>query len=325
MEMDMSKHRVLEKLRGSDDFVSGESISEILGISRAAVWKNVKLLRQEGYVISSKTNRGYKLEAEPDILETEKIAAAANCVIAGIHCCASVDSTNNELKKMALEGAAEGTVLIADHQTAGRGRFGRSFVSPKSRGIYMSILLKPESVADIAGLTCMTAVAICKAIKKVIDVEPDIKWPNDVLLGGKKVCGILTELSAEGESGEIRYVVVGIGVNVNHRTEDFPKELRDIAGSLYMTGGETVDRNVLAGQLISSVLNMYMNINTERSEYMDEYRRRCVTLGKTVEFYMENRSFMGEVKEIEEDGALVVRLEDGQRHVIRFGEVSIVN
>ena len=189
----------------------------------------------------------------------------------------------------------------------------------------MSILLRPESAEDVAGLTCMTAVAVCRAVEGCSNLEPEIKWTNDVLLGGKKICGILTELSSEGESGEIRYVIIGIGVNINHEQVDFPEGLRSIAGSLYMAQGQPVDRNRIAAELIDNVLDMYKNIREKRSEYMQEYRKRCVTLGKTVEFTRDNKPIEAVAEGIEDDGTLSVRLKNGQKLAIRFGEVSIIS
>jgi BirA family biotin operon repressor/biotin-[acetyl-CoA-carboxylase] ligase len=322
----MSKQKILDILKSSGSgYVSGEQINDMLGISRAAVWKSVKLLRQEGYIISSKTNRGYKLKALPDILDAVKIKAMMKNTSAEIRYMESVDSTNNAMKKLALEGLEDNTVIIANHQSAGRGRYGREFISTRGKGIYMSILLKPERVEDIAGLTCMTAVAVCRAVEEYSKKEPKIKWTNDVLLGGRKICGILTELSAEGESGEIRYVIVGIGINVNHEQADFPAELRSTAGSLYMAQGQPVDRNRLAAELIDNVLYMYENIRQKRSEYMQEYRKRCVTLGKTVEFSRDNKPIKGLAESIEDDGTLTVLLKSGQRLAVKFGEVSIIN
>lgn len=322
----MTRQKILDILSGSGgEYVSGERISDMLGISRAAIWKSVRLLRQEGYIISSKTNRGYRLEALPDVLDPMRIKAMMKNTRAEILYFQSVDSTNDLMKKLAIEGLEENAVIIADHQTKGRGRYGRYFVSPKGKGIYMSILLRPENAEDISGLTCMTAVAVCRAVEGFSKEEPEIKWTNDVLLGGRKISGILTELSAEGESGEIRHVVIGIGVNANNEKGDFPPELRSVAGSLYMEGGKAVDRNRLAAEIIDNVLDMYENIKEKRREYMEEYRRRCVTLGKTVEFTRDNIRYKALAESIEDDGALVVRLESGERLSVRFGEVSIIN
>lgn len=320
----MPRQEVLNMLAGSDGYISGEKMSRMLNISRAAVWKSIKLLRREGYVISSKTNCGYKLEAVPDILDMEKIKASIKNGISELILADSVDSTNTALKKMAMDGAPEAAVFIADHQSAGRGRYGRSFISPKGRGIYMSILLRPERFDDLAGLTCMAAVAVCRTIDRLTEEKPEIKWTNDVLIGGKKLCGILTELSSEGESGEIRFVVIGIGLNVNHVKEDFPPELRDHVGSLYMAGAEAIDRSILAGELADNVLGMYRALRGNRAGFMDEYRRRCMTIGRKVEFARDNERLSGIAEGVEDDGALIVRLDGGEKLALRFGEVSIV-
>ncbi|NLO46778.1 MAG: biotin--[acetyl-CoA-carboxylase] ligase [Clostridiales bacterium] len=321
----MSKNEILKILEENDGFVSGEEISGKLGVSRAAVWKAIKLLRQEGYVINSRTNRGYKLESSPQVLDCGLIGGMQTDSSVQVVCVKSVDSTNNALKKMALDGAPEGMVLVADHQTSGRGRLGRSFVSPKGKGVYMSILLKPEFIGDIAGLTCMTAVAVINAIEKIAGTTLDIKWTNDILLAGKKLCGILTELSTEGESGGVRFAIIGIGVNVNQEVSDFPPELREKACSLYSAHGVMQDRNRIAGEIVLRFFDMYRSLKENRRKVMSEYRKKCVTIGNIVAYTRDGKQLRALAETVDFEGALVVRKDNGQLDKLRFGEVSIVS
>ena len=242
----MSKERILSILKqNAGQFCSGEQISRELGISRAAVSKAVAGLRKEGYLITSVTNRGYCLENGPDKLTEGTIRPWLRGGRLGSRLIVleQVDSTNNYLKRLALEGAPEGTVAVADAQSAGRGRLGRSFQSPPGTGIYLSILLRPPVAPERAvNLTACTAVAVCDAIEFAVGVRPQIKWTNDVLMDRRKICGILTEMSVEGETGALQSIVVGIGVNCNQGMEDFPEEIRHVAGSVAMAAGGPCDR-----------------------------------------------------------------------------------
>ena len=226
----MSRESVLSLLRESGrEYLSGEAMSRRLGISRAAVWKAIEALRQEGYEISSAPNRGYRLEAAPDRLREGELAGPlAGCLVGRrLLCLDTVDSTNTECKRQAMAGAEEGLVVIADEQTGGRGRLGRSFQSPKGCGLYLSALLRPRlEPAQVTDFTAWVAVAVCDGIEAACGVRPQIKWTNDIILGGKKLVGILTELGLESESNALEYLVPGIGINANHRPEDFTPEIK---------------------------------------------------------------------------------------------------
>ena len=235
----MSKEKIFALLSAqAGDFVSGEDISAQLGISRAAVWKAVGALRRDGYTIEAQTGLGYRLADSPDVLserELRRRLGETKTVGRTLHCFESVDSTNSYLKRIAAEGAPDGAVAVADEQTAGRGRRGRSFSSSPGRGVYLSALLRPQLAPEkILPLTALGAVAACDAVERTCGVRPQIKWTNDLVLNGKKLSGTLTELSLEGESGALQYAVIGIGVNCNNTLEDFPPELRDVATSLYL-------------------------------------------------------------------------------------------
>ena len=235
----------------------------------------------------------------------------------------SLDSTNTYLKKRAAEGAPEGTVVIANAQTAGRGRMGRSFASAPGLGIYMSMLLRPDSEAECIGsLTAGTAVAVCRAIERVCGVAPGIKWVNDLFLKGKKICGILCESSVK--SGGAEYAVLGIGLNVITRPQDFPEELRGTAGSLYSQTGIVFERGKLISAIISELCAMYETWKSDPSALLDDYRRRCFVLGSTVEVSpVTGGVFTADAVDISEDFGLVLRLPDGSVRTVHSGEVRI--
>ena len=235
----------------------------------------------------------------------------------------SLDSTNTYLKKRAAGGAPEGTVVIANAQTAGRGRMGRSFASAPGLGIYLSMLLRPSTEAEcVQSLTAGTAVAVCRAVERVCGVAPGIKWINDLFLKGKKICGILCESSVK--SGSAEYVVLGIGLNVITRPQDFPEERRGTAGSLYSQTGIVYERGKLISAMISELSAMYEAWKTDPRALLDDYRRRCIVLGKTVEVSpVTGGVFTAAAEEISDDFGLVLRLPDGSVRTVHSGEVSI--
>ncbi len=238
----------------------------------------------------------------------------------------SVGSTNDELKKMAQEGAEEGTVFIAGRQTAGRGRLGRSFESPAGMGAWVSVLLRPDGAEALAGLTCAAAVAVRRAVIRAAgltcDCGPKIKWTNDLVLNGKKLCGILAESVCSG--GGSGYAVVGAGLNVNQERGDFSEALRDKATSLFLETGMKRDCRPIAEAIAGGILEAYRELGSKRASYMDEYRQNCVTLGKGVEFMLDGQKRRGLAEAIDEEGALLIRLVNGSLFTLRFGEASVV-
>lgn len=325
----MSRDTVLKLLQSSGGaYVSGEAVSEALGVSRAAVWKAVDALRREGYEIESRKNRGYRLVSAPDSLSESAIRARLGetaRVGTTLRCFEQIDSTNAYLKRVAADGAADGTVAIADEQTGGRGRRGRGFLSPAGKGVYLSVLLRPEvEPARLLPLTGFVAVATCDAVERVASVRPQIKWTNDLVLGGKKLCGILTELSVEGESGALQYVVVGIGVNASHTKEDFAGGLEDIATSLAIETGKSVSRAALAAAMIEELDRLYAALLTgETQPYLDAYRRDCLTIGREVQLLWQDTRERVRAVDVDDELGLVVIRGDGRRDVIRTGEVSV--
>ena len=242
-----------------------------------------------------------------------------------IDCFASIDSTNDYLKRIAADGAPDGTVAVAAEQTAGRGRRGRSFQSAADQGVYLSALLRPQLGAGaLLPLTGLCAAAMCSAVERVCAVRPKIKWTNDLVLNGKKLSGTLTELSLEGESGALQYAVIGIGVNCNNASEDFPPELRDVATSLYLETGKRVQRAALAAALIEELDKLYAALQSgDTASYLTSYRRDCLTLGREVQLLWQNVKEKVTALDVDEQFGLVVRHEDGRVETIRTGEVSV--
>lgn len=239
-----------------------------------------------------------------------------------LECLESVDSTNTYLKALAKKGAEEGRLVIANTQTGGRGRMGRSFASPQGLGIYMSLLLRPHCPADcVQSLTAFTAVAVCRALEKHEGISPEIKWVNDILLNGKKICGILCESSVSENGAD--FAVIGIGLNVITRTEDFPPPIREIAGSLFSESGKIIERGKLISDIIAELDAMYSAWCEDKTAYLAEYKKRCCTLGKFVEVTDKNGSREAIADDIMPDFGLRVRYPDGFYDVLRSGEVSV--
>ena len=281
----MLEEEVLALLRGhGEGHLSGEAMSRTLAVSRAAVWKAVEALRRDGYQITSAPNRGYRLAGGPDRIRAGELAGALAGRTVGreLVCLETVDSTNTEVKRRAAAGAAEGLAVLAEGQTAGRGRRGRSFQSLSGKGLYLSVLLRPAvSLAELSQLTAWTAVAVCRGIQSCCGAEPQIKWTNDILLNGKKLCGVLTELELEAESAAPSHVVVGLGVNVSQTAADFGPELADIATSLELEGF-SVRRAELAGQILAALDDLYAAFPAGKADYLSDYRARCATTGREV-------------------------------------------
>jgi BirA family biotin operon repressor/biotin-[acetyl-CoA-carboxylase] ligase len=306
------------------DYLSGEAISRCLGVSRAAVWKAVEQLRKSGIAVEARSARGYRLCSEPDWLTGEEIGHWLSAPRDNVICLDSVDSTNSYCKRIATEGAADGTVVIANGQRLGRGRQGRTFQSPTGQGLYLSVLWRPAAVPErLLPLTALGAVAVCRAVEKACGVRPDIKWTNDVVLGGRKLGGILTEMALEGESGLVSYVVMGIGINVHQRPEDFDAELADIATSLDAQVSGTHSRPRLAAALIEELDRLYREALPNPSLYLAEYRRSCVTLGKTVTLLHLGRRETVYARDVDDRYGLIVDYADGREETVRSGEVSV--
>ncbi len=320
------KDDVLRLLSESQGYLSGAEMSRKLGVTRAAVWKAIEALRQEGYAIESGTNRGYRLaEATTNLSRREILRHLEGCPWGkDIQVLEEVDSTSNQAKLQAAVGASEGTVVIADTQTGGRGRLGRSFSSPKGMGMYLSAVLRPHAEpAQLLHLTCAVAVAVCDAVEKTVGVRPGVKWTNDPVIGNKKLCGILTELALEAETNEVQYAVVGIGINCRQKPEDFDIAIRDVACSLAMATEKPVDRNLLTANCIRELEVLSHNYLAEKARYMAQYRKDCVTVGKQVQVVRGENVRRGCALNVDDDGGLLVAFEDGKTETVSAGEVSV--
>jgi BirA family biotin operon repressor/biotin-[acetyl-CoA-carboxylase] ligase len=306
-----------------DGFVSGERISEELGISRAAVWKHIRNLRQAGYRIEAMPSRGYQLLHSPDILMAEAIQAGLGCRCVGsaVRCLEETDSTNVQAGRLGDEGHREGLVVIADRQSSGKGRMGRQWESPGGVNLYASILLRPPIPPfEAPRLTFLSAVAVCRAIVLCTGLQPTVKWPNDVLVKGAKVAGLLNEMSAETE--RIHYVVLGIGVNLNMQPAQFPGNLRYPATSLQLASGKPVSRLDFTRALLRETDALYQTYLQQGSApILDAWSGFCDLVGQPVHVDCIERQITGTMVGLAEDGALLVRDGTGKMEHVYAGDV----
>ena len=313
-------------MKSKDKYVSGEDISIKLGISRTAVWKHIKALRESGYEIESATKKGYRLVQIPDILDAAVISYNLNSKIIGrkIYVYDRIDSTNIKAKELADEASEEGTIVLAEEQTAGKGRLSRKWLSPSGGGIWLSIILRPPLLPIHAPkITSMAAAAVLKAVNHVTGLECGVKWPNDIIINDKKVCGILTEMQSDIDV--IKYVVVGIGINVNMTQEDLAPEIRKSATSLRIEKGSKIHRIDIIQSICSFMEEIYMDyINTRNfAPILNICREHSVTLGKKVRVIGKESEYEGRAIDLCDDGALIVEKENGQRVKVIAGDVSV--
>ena len=300
------KEKILKCLREAEDYVSGQELCRMLDVSRTAIWKVMNQLKDEGYVIDAVKNKGYKLIQTPDIVTAEEVDSLLETEWA---------------KMLAEQGASHGTLVVAERQVSGRGRRGRPWHSPKGSGIWMSILLRPQIHPMSASmLTLVAAMAVYDAISSRVE-GCAIKWPNDIVINGRKVCGILTEMSSELDN--IHYVVIGIGINVN--TDDFPEDIAAVAASMHVITGEYYKRAEIIADVWKSFEKYYDQfLQTENLSLMVEsYNQRLVNMGRKV--YIEERGsqYEGTACGIDSEGALLVEKTDGTRTAVISGEVSV--
>jgi len=318
------KNKILEKLKQSEDFISGQEISKEFHITRAAIWKYINILREDGYNIESVPSKGYRLVSLPDILSYEEIKEYLKTDFMGrsIYYFNSIDSTNKKAKEVAQD-EQEGTVIIAEEQTAGKGRMGRSWVSPKGKGIWMSLILKPTmEPMKVPKLTLIGAAAVYKALENM-GIKAQIKWPNDVLIDGKKICGILTEMS--GELNMVNYVIMGIGINVNLDEGDFPEELKDKATSLKISTGKEINRKELTANILNEFEKLYISFKEkdQMNEVLKICRENSILLGEEVKIIRGNDVRIGKAIDINENGELLIKFEGDKVESIIAGEVSL--
>ena len=320
----MTRDEVLDFLWNNvDSYVSGTELADRLSLSRTAVWKAIGQLRDLGYEIESQPNRGYRLHSVSDVLSAEGIVRHLRHKELRLQFYKTIGSTNTTLKALAAEGAEAGLALIAEEQLMGRGRMGRSFYSPANSGLYMSLLLRPEMPAvDATRLTACAAVAVSEAIEVLSGREAEIKWVNDIFVGGRKVCGILTEASVDCESGMMHYVIIGIGVNTHVPDGDFPEELRGIAGAAF--GAEPVPE--LRCRLAAEILDRLMDYTPDPAapEVFAGYRSRSLVLGREINILAPGREPVpARAVDLDENYSLRVRLPDGSERLLNSGEVSV--
>lgn len=325
--MDILKEKILKLLKESgNDFLSGEKISENLGVSRAAIWKYINTIKEDGYEIEAISRKGYRIISSPDILTFEEVKnfLSTLCIGKNMVYYNSVGSTNTIAKELAERGEEHGTVVVSEEQTTGRGRLGRDWMSPKFKGISMSIILRPKIVTEnISQITLIGAAAVYKAILKM-GIKTSIKWPNDIVLNRRKICGILTEMS--GEIDHINYLVMGIGINVNLEEEDLPIDLKDMATSLKIESGKYVDRKLLIANVLNYFEELYNDFvqNCDVKETMEICRKNSLLIGQEVQLKNRGSITKAKVIDISDSGELVVVNQEGTVEYIVSGEVSIL-
>ena len=317
------KYKILNILKSNiDGYISGEQLSEQLGISRAAIWKHMNALKADGYVIDAITNKGYRLMEETDAINASWLSAYAEpyTFLEFAKFYEAIDSTNSEAKRLALENPNWQGVLISDFQTGGKGRMGRYWASEKGKGLWMSLLLRPDIPTESASsITMVAAAAMCQAIEAVSGASVGIKWPNDLIVNGKKVCGILTEMGAE--LSMLHYIVLGIGVNIGQ--VHFEKELEDKATSLFLEGFEVSKKKLLIA-FLNAFENVYMAFLNNDIEHVIQYHReKSKTLNHFVILNGSNGQRQVFAKDLDAKGCLLIINEENQPERICSGEVSV--
>lgn len=315
---------VLKELeKNSENYISGQAMADRLSVSRAAIWKSIKTLQEQGYIIEAVTNKGYKLSSAPDLLSETIIRnnLVKELKKAPIHLFESIDSTNTEARRMILEKTPENwTLIFSEEQTGGRGRQGKSFLSPNKKGIYMTIILlddvdNPTDNFDI--ITVKAAVAVSRAVEKFTNENPKIKWVNDLYIGDKKICGILTEAEWDYESNVIKGIIIGIGINITTTEEDFTPELKKIAGSL---NPRENNRNKISAEVVNELYNIIEN--EKESHILKEYKEKSNVLGKEIVFIRNGTEKNALAIDINDMGNLVVKSQN-EVIVLSSGEISI--
>lgn len=317
--------QILSALRVAGS-VSGADLSNQLGITRAAIWARIEELRALGYVIEASPHQGYRLLEVPDVLHADDLLSmvkGTRIIGRDIRVFEQTTSTNDVVERLARDGVPEGVVVFAEKQTRGRGRLGRKWLSPPHKGLWFSVLLRPALPPQSATqMTVVAATALVRAIHHTTALSAQIKWPNDILVRGRKTAGVLTELSAELD--RINYIVLGIGVDVNLTDSDFPPELRPIATSLKIEAGAAIRRADLAAALIRELDRDYNLICAgEFSKLCEEWQEQCVTLGHRVKIKVGERIVTGQAEALDDNGALLLRTEHGHLERIIGGDVTL--
>src|SRR6056297_3285985 len=317
------KDKVLKILKENKEYISGEKISNILNVSRTAVWKNINNLKEDGYKIDSVSRKGYKLISSPDILTYEELEPYLGTDYIGrnILYFKTIDSTNKKAKEIA-EAYADGTVVISEEQSSGRGRLGRIWSSPKGKSILISIILKPKiDPSKVSNITLVGAAALVKTLED-FEIKGLIKWPNDIIIKDKKIAGILTELSAE--INQVNYVVMGIGVNLYTESESFPKDIRHKAGSIFSETGKKINRKEFTGKFLN-YFEKYYNffLGNNYKEIVKISKEKSILIGKEVRIISREDTYEAKVLDVTDQGHLLIEKKDGGIEEIYSGEVSV--
>lgn len=320
----MMKHKILSLLKAQEGYVSGQEISNSLGVSRTAIWKYIEKLREEGYEIESMTRKGYRLVESPDLLNEAEIAGRIpDGILTGeIKVFPTIDSTNEEAKRAFVQGAPDGSMYVSDQQTSGKGRRGRTWISPKGEDAFFSFLLKPDLPPESASMiTLVAALAGVKTVEKHISCDCKIKWPNDLVIHGHKICGILTEMSADMD--QIHYIVTGIGFNLNRTS--FDDSIGQMASSIYAMTGYKVDRNAFVADYAAEFMKLYhIFLETQNlSVFQEEYNSHLINVGREVKIIRKEGEVIRTALGINEMGELLVQDETGKISNIFSGEVSV--
>jgi len=319
--------RILSALRAAKSgSVAGTDLANSLGVSRAAVWARIDEMRQLGYEIEASPHHGYRLISVPDVLHADDLISRLpedRIIGRDIRVFQETTSTNDVVEKFARDGVNEGVAVFAESQTKGRGRMGRKWMSPPGKGLWFSLLLRPKlRPTAVTQITVIAATALVRAIQKETGLQPDIKWPNDIWIKGRKVAGVLTEMSAELD--HVKHVTLGIGLDVNLEEKDLPPELRTIATSLRIESGRKVHRAQMAATLLNELEHDYQRINRGGFEAVaDEWEQRCITVGKQVSIHLGPTVLKGRAEALDADGALLLRTQYGHLERIIGGDVTL--
>lgn len=318
------KDEILQLLKTSDSYISGQRLCDEFGVSRTAVWKVMEQLKKEGYEIEAVRNRGYRLKSSPDVLSEAEIKSVLSTRWAGqsMICYGETDSTNIRAKEAGEQGALHGTLFVADKQTAGKGRRGRTWTSPSGESIYMSLLLRPELTPSKAPmLTLVMGLSAAEAVRDLTGADVGIKWPNDIVVNKKKICGILTEMATEIQY--VNYIVIGIGINVNR--QEFPEELRQSATSLYLETGKKWKRADIIAEVLEKFEKNYEIFlhSGDLSGLREAYNAILVNYNQPVKVLEPQHEYEAVAEGINQSGELLVTLPDGQRRAVFAGEVSV--
>lgn len=325
MQSEIRKNLLDAFTNAGQEYLSGQKLADLLGCSRTAIWKHIEDLRKDGFVLEAVKNKGYRIIRTPENITADEIRLGLRTSFIGksIHYEESVGSTQKIAHELSYHDAEEGTVIIAEEQITGRGRMGREWHSPKYTGIWMSLILRPKiSPAKAPQLTLLTAVAAVQAIQAVTGLEPQIKWPNDILLNGKKITGILTEMQAEAD--RINSIIIGIGMNVNQSKKDFPEELQSIASSLLIEGKEHVSRASLVREFFMQFEKLYLlYLDKGFSPIKYLWESYAISIGKTVIARTLNGVIEGKALGITEDGVLKLEDSTGELHLIYSADIEL--